>query len=138
MPGPTRDDDLVVTSFQDITPIKQVQWRLSFLLRASALLGETTDYRDTLSRVSWLVVPSVADWCSFDVLGEGGDRWNGSAMAHVDPEMRRRAEEIERRWPPDFSQPGGLQEVMRRRRAVHVREVTDDMLTGRRSRRRAP
>ena len=39
MPGPTPDADLVVTSFQDITPIKQIQWRLSFLLRASALLG---------------------------------------------------------------------------------------------------
>ena len=128
MPGTTPDADLVVTSFQDITPIKQIQWRLSFLLRASALLGETTDYRETLSRISWLVVPSVADWCSFAVLDEG-ETLEPIGMAHLDPEMRRRAEEIERRWPPDFSQPGGFQEVMRRRRALHVREVTDEMLT---------
>ena len=128
MPGPAPDADLVVTSFQDITPIKQIQWRLSLLLRASALLGETSDYRETLSRISWLVVPSVADWCSFAVLDEG-ETLEPIGMAHLDPEMRRRAEEIERRWPPDFSQPGGFQEVMRRRRALHVREVTDEMLT---------
>jgi len=127
MPGLTRDGDLVVTSFQDITAMKQIEWRLSFLLRASALLGETTDYHDTLSRISWLVVPSVADWCSFDVLGEG-ETVERVGVAHVDPEMRRRAEEIERRWPPDFSQPGGLQDVLRRRRAVHIRQVSDDVI----------
>jgi signal transduction histidine kinase len=127
MPGPTTDADLVVTSFQDITTIKQVEWRLSFLLRASALLGETTDYHETLSRISWLVVPAIADWCSFDVLAEG-ETVERVGVAHVDPEMRRRAEEIGRRWPPDFTQPGSLQEVLRRRRSVHVREVTDDMV----------
>ena len=31
--------------------------RLSFLLQASALLGETADYHDTLSRIARLLVP---------------------------------------------------------------------------------
>ncbi len=128
LPGPTLDADLVVTSFQDITALKQVEWRLSFLLRASALLGETTDYHDTLSRIAWLVVPSVADWCAFDVLGEG-DAVERVGVAHLDPEVRRRGEEIEQRWPTDLSQPGGFQEVMRRRRSLHVREVTEEALS---------
>jgi PAS domain S-box-containing protein len=127
LPGPTRDADLVVTSFQDITAIKQVERRLSFLLDASALLGETADYRDTLSRIAWLVVPSVADLCVFDVLG-AGDMIERVATVHVDPEMIRLAEEIERRWPPDITEPSGVREVIRRRRAVHVREGTEELL----------
>ncbi len=39
LPGPTRDADLVVTSFQDITVIKQVERRLSFLLRCQRAAG---------------------------------------------------------------------------------------------------
>ena len=127
LPGPTRDADLVVTSFQDITTIKQVERRLSFLLDASALLGETADYRDTLSRIAWLVVPAVADLCVFDVLGTD-DVIERVATAHVDPEMVRLAEEIERRWPPDVTRPSAVQEVVRRRRAVHVRDVTEKLI----------
>jgi len=127
LPGPTRDADLVVTSFQDITVIKQVERRLSFLLDASALLGDTADYRESLSRIGWLVVPAVADLCVFDVLGTG-DVIERVATAHVDPEMIRLAEEIERRWPPDVTQPSAVQEVIRHRRAVHVRDVTDELI----------
>ena len=127
LPGATRDADLVVTSFQDITVIKRVERRLSFLLDASALLGETADYRDTLSRLAWMVVPSMADLCVFDVLG-AGDLIERVATAHADPEMIRLAEEIERRWPPDITQPSAVREVIRRRRAVHVRQVTDELI----------
>jgi PAS domain S-box-containing protein len=127
LPGPTRDADLVVTSFQDITVIKQVERRLSFLLDASALLGETADYRDALSRIAWLVVPAVADLCVFDVLGTG-DVIERVATAHVDPEMMKLAEQIERRWPPDLTQPSAVREVIRARRAVHVRDVTDEFI----------
>ena len=125
--GPDADHDLVITSFQDITAIKQAERRLSFLLRASALLGESADYHDTLSRISWLVVPSVADWCAFDVI-VGGDTVERVAMAQADPELLRAAEEIERRWPADASQPSAVQEVKRLQHSVHLRDVTDEIL----------
>ena len=124
--GPDHDQDLVITSFQDITAIKQVERRLSFLLQASALLGETADYHDTLSRIAWLLVPSVADWCAVDVVD--GETVERVAMAHADPELLRTAKEIDRRWPPDVTQPRPVGEVKRRRRSVHVREVTDEVL----------
>jgi len=126
--GGSREADLVITSFQDITGIKQVERRLSFLLQASALLGESADYHETLNRIAWLVVPSLADWCVFDVLGVG-DSVERVATAHADPEMQRLADDIQRRWPPDLTQPGALQEVLRRRRAVHVRQITDEVLS---------
>ena len=125
--GPDRDQDLVISSFQDITAMKQVERRLSFLLQASALLGETADYHDTLSRIAWLLVPSVADWCAVDVIGDG-ETVERVAMAHADPELLRAAKEIERRWPPDATQPRPVGEVKRRRSSVHVRDVTDEVL----------
>ena len=125
--GPSPDQDLVITSFQDITAIKQAEHRLSFLLQASALLGETAAYHDALRRIAWLVVPSVADWCAFDVI-VGGDTVERVAMAQADPELLRAAEEIERRWPADASQPSALQEVRRLQHSVHLRDMTDEML----------
>jgi PAS domain S-box-containing protein len=125
--GPDADHDLVITSFQDITAIKQAEHRLSFLLHASALLGETADYHDSLSRIAWLVVPSVADWCAFDVIVDG-ETVERVAMAQADPELLRAAQEIERRWPADASQPSAVQEVKRLRHSVHLRDMTDEML----------
>lgn len=127
LPGGTRDADLVITSFQDITSIKLVERRLSFLLRASALLSETTDYHDTLSRIAWLVVPSVADLCVFDVIGEG-EVVERVAAVHADPERGRFLDEIEQRWPPYLTQPSAVREVIRRRRSIHISEVTDEVL----------
>jgi PAS domain S-box-containing protein len=127
LPGLHPDEDLVITSFQDITAIKQGERRLSFLLQASAFLGESADLHATLDRVAWLVVPSVADWCAIDVIGDGGTV-ERVAMAHADPDLLRTAREIERRWPPDPMQPTAVREVTRRRHSVHVREVTDEVL----------
>jgi len=125
--GDRRENDLVVTSFQDVTGIKQVEQRVSFLLRASALLGETNDYRDSLSRIAWLLVPSLVDWCVVDVLGLG-DAVERVAAANIDPEMMRKGDEIERRWPPDLNHPSAVREVLRGHRAVHIREMTDEVL----------
>lgn len=127
LPGPTTAQDLVITSFQDITAIKRAERRLSFLLQASALLGETGDYHDTLGRVAWMVVPSVADLCAFDVVVDG-DTVERVAMAAADPALLHAAQEVERQWPMDASKSSALREVRRRRRGLHVREVTTQVL----------
>ena len=125
--GPDAEHDLVITSFQDITAIKQAERRLSFLLQASALLGETGDYHDALSRVAWMVVPSVADWCTFDVV-VAADTVERVAIAAADPQLLRAGQDVERRWPTDATHSDALREVKRRRRSVHVREVTREVL----------
>jgi PAS domain S-box-containing protein len=125
--GPDPDRDLVITSFQDITAIKRVERRLSFLLQASALLGETTDYRDGLSRIAWLLVPAVADWCAFDVIVDS-ETVERVAIAQSDPELQRASGGVDRRRPTDSTLPSMLDEVKRRRRSVHVRGVTDEVL----------
>ena len=55
---------------------------------ASAFLGDSGDLRENLARIAWLVVPSVADWCAIDVIGDG-QTVERVAMAHADPELLR-------------------------------------------------
>ena len=40
------------------------------------MLASSLDYRETLSSVARLAVPTLADWCVVDVLDET-DHWNG-------------------------------------------------------------
>jgi PAS domain S-box-containing protein len=126
LPGDTADHDLVVTSFQDITAIKQVELRLAFLSEASAALGESLDYTETLTRVAQLCVPALADWCAVDVL-EDMDQVNRVALAHADPEGTALVEEIQRRWPPDPASPSAARQVIDTG-APRYLQITDDLL----------
>jgi PAS domain S-box-containing protein len=127
LPGESSDHDLVVTSFQDITAIKQVELRLAFLSEASAALGESLDYNETLSRVANLAVPALADWCAVDVL-EDMDQVHRVALAHADPKGMALVEDIQRRWPPDPDSPGAARQVIDTGARLHITEVTDQML----------
>ena len=127
LPGATPEKDVVVTSFQDISAIKQVELRLSFMSEASAALGESLDYQETLSRIANLAVPALADWCAVDVV-EDTDQVHRLVLAHADPQNLAVVEEIQRRWPPDPANPGAIRQVIDTGANLHIAEVTDDML----------
>ena len=127
LPGETADGDLVVTSFQDITAIKQVELRLAFLSEASAALGESLDYHETLARIANLAVPGLADWCAVDVV-EDTDQVHRVALAHADAKAMALVEEIQRRWPPDPADPGATRQVIDTGAKLHIAEITDEML----------
>ena len=127
LPGEQSEHDLVVTSFQDITAIKLAELRLAFLSEASAVLGESLDFHETLNRVAQLAVPALADWCAVDVK-EDQDQLHRVALAHADPKMMALVDEIQRRWPPDPDQPGPARQVVDTGARLHIQEVTDEML----------
>ena len=43
-----------------------------FLAAAGVTLGSSLDYRETLAQVARLAVPELADWCSIDLVADGG------------------------------------------------------------------
>jgi serine phosphatase RsbU (regulator of sigma subunit)/PAS domain-containing protein len=77
---------------EDITDLKQVESTLRLLADASRMLAGSLDYMETLRRVAQLAVPSLADWCMVDVLGERG--LQRMAVAHADPAVADLAEEL--------------------------------------------
>ena len=127
LPAETPDGDLVVSAFQDITALKQSEIRLRFLSETSAVLGQTIDYETTLAAVAGLTVPVLADWCVVDVV-EPDRGVHRVATAHADESRLKLAEDVQRRWPSDPQAPGGINEVIRTGKSVHVPEVTDEML----------
>jgi len=52
----------------DIQDQKAAQQRQLFLVEASDLLTSTLDYHKTINRLTELVVPQIADWCSVHII----------------------------------------------------------------------
>jgi PAS domain S-box-containing protein len=63
--------------------------RLTFLLRAGALVAATHDQDELLDQVTQLVVPSLADYCVVFLPTADGDL-RASALTHADPVLARK------------------------------------------------
>jgi len=101
--------------------------RATFLAQASTVLGSSLDYEATLRSVAMLAVPTIADWCAVDMLGEGGTLQR-IAVAHVDPDKVQFARMLQERYPADPAAPGGVHEVIRTGKPVYVSRIPADML----------
>lgn len=109
-----------------MTPLKRSEDRLRFLVEASAVLAESTDYATTLQHIAEVCVPRLADWCVVDVL-EDPRGVHRAAVAHVDERKTALAEEMRSRWPPD-NERGPIARMLAERRPIHVAEMTPKML----------
>lgn len=116
------DDEglLAVNIIEDVTEAKTAELRQRFLAEAGELLVASPDYAQTLERVAGLAVPTLADWCAVDLVAGGG--LERVAIAHVDPEKRRLAEQLHERHP------AALAAALRDGRSRLFPEVTDEML----------
>lgn len=130
--SPIRDPEsgrliYVVNIFENITGVKRVQLAESFMSEASRVLASSMDYRDTLKRVAELAVPTLADWCSVDVLTEEGviER---IAVHHNDPSKLELAERLERAYPRSIDEEGGVAAVVRSAEARIFTDVTPEQL----------
>jgi PAS domain S-box-containing protein len=120
--------------FQDVNERKRAEEETRrseeaqrFLAEASSVLSSSLDYRETLSSVARLAVPTLADWCAVDVLEEGG-RLERLAVEHPDPEKVQLAYELERRYPPDPDAPGGLHQVLRTGAPEMMAEIPEELV----------
>jgi PAS domain S-box-containing protein len=106
---------------------EQALRRARFLAEAGAILDQSLDYDSTLTAVSRLVVPWLADWCAIDIRDADGSVRRVST-AHIDPAKVEFAQEIERRYPspPDGDQ--GLPHVLATGRSEFYAEIPDELL----------
>jgi PAS domain S-box-containing protein len=105
---------------------RSVRQRLSFLARASEMLSESLEPRETLTRLANLTVRHICDWCSVDL----DDTYTeiDPIIAHIDRSKVEQAEEFRRRYPPDPDAPSGVPQVIRSGEPEIYPEVTEQML----------
>ena len=110
----------------ELTERKQIEQNLRFLAEASKILASSLDYQTTLTNVTQLAVPHIADWCTVDMQREQGIQQ--LALAHVDPEKVAWARELNRTNPPDPQSAHGLPNVLRTGISEFYPDITDDLL----------
>jgi signal transduction histidine kinase len=130
-PSAVRDADgrieFIISSFQDVTALKESEQRLSLLADAGAILGGSVDYQETLNELARLVVKQLAVWCVVDVV-EPDSGIRRVAVAHGDPEKVRLAEEVQGRYPTADSETGAVGTVLRTGEPMLIPIVTEEQL----------
>jgi PAS domain S-box-containing protein len=94
----------------------------AFLADATTALSASLDYEATLKAVATLAVPSIADWCAVDIVGDRG-ALSRLAVAHVDPAKVELARSLQERYPADPNAPSGVYEVLRTGKPVLVSRI---------------
>lgn len=110
-----------------VAELEQARRDQAFLLDASRVLAEASDYRDTLRRLAEVAVPTLADLCIIDVLDENG-RFRRLACQHYDPAKADLVCELQHDFPPD---PTGLHpsiDVVRHGRSRWSPQMSDEFL----------
>jgi PAS domain S-box-containing protein len=101
--------------------------RARFLAEAGVILDQSLDYEATLTAVSRLVVPWLADWCAVDIRDADGTL-RRVTTAHVDPEKVEMARDIERRYPSRTERDQGVPNVLATARSEIYPEISDELL----------
>ena len=98
-----------------------------FVAEASELLASSLEYERTLANVAQLAVPRFADWCAIDMLdGDGSIR--RLAVAHIDPDKVKLADELAEKYPPDPDAAYGVPSVIRTMKPELFADITDELL----------
>jgi predicted ATPase/signal transduction histidine kinase len=105
---------------------RQGRRRSAFLAEAGALLSESLDYEETLSRLGRLCVQSLADWCVLDLLH--GREIRRLAGACADPAKEPLLEKLRQRHPARWDSPHPAAATLRSGEPVLIPDVSDEFL----------
>jgi PAS domain S-box-containing protein len=121
------DLELAVNVVEDLTVVKRAERYQRILARAGETLGSSLDYARTLTEVTGIVVPDLADWCVIDLVDHHG-RIEAVAMVHFDPEMEQRGQDVRRRYPLDPESQHAIPVVIRTGRSIVTPAPNDEQL----------
>ncbi|QHG19115.1 ATP-binding protein [Nostoc sp. ATCC 53789] len=89
------------------------QRRSNFLAEASRVLASSLDYRNTLTTVAQLAVPTLADWCIVDVVENNSAAFNNPVIAASEPQKEALVRKLRQRYPISVDADYGLPKVLR-------------------------
>ena len=116
-----------VNVIEDVTDAKRTELSQRILAEAGRLLGASLDYDRTVQRLTELVVPELADWCTVSVPGDDG-YMQTVAVAHTDPAMVEWAWSLQSRWRTPVDDPTGAPAVVRSGKSEFYPDIPDELL----------
>lgn len=119
---------LAVNVIEDVTEVKRAELTQRFLAAAGEVLASSLDYEETLARITRLVVPQLADWCSVS-LPDGSGFLRSVAVAHADPAKSELAREYSQRFAPRIADESGSAQVLRTGDSQVLNEIPDALLS---------
>jgi PAS domain S-box-containing protein len=129
---PVKDENGRITHWlgtcTDIDSQKRSAEKERFLAESSNALASSLDYETTLSTVARLAVPHLADWCSVYV-ADSKQGLRPLALAHVDPEKAKWAQELRARYPFDARAQRGIANVLRTGQSELFTQISAEKLT---------
>jgi signal transduction histidine kinase len=99
-----------------------------FLEKIGNALSESLDYEATIDRVVDLALGFLGDWCSVDLLADDGSVQR-VAMAHANPDLVKRIQDVRRRRPGSVDPRFPPARVIKTGEPVYVPQLTQQMLT---------
>ncbi|MQA89630.1 MAG: GAF domain-containing protein [Gemmatimonas sp.] len=111
----------------DISEQRRRYTSRKFISDAGALLSSSLDPVTTLRNIARLAVPTLADWCTIDLIDSEG-QIERVAVEHIDRRKARAATELAKRHPPSQTAPVGVAKAIRRGKSELIRDVTSTFL----------
>ena len=103
------------------------QKKLQRLSDASKILASSLNYKETLTNVTNLIVPSVADWCRIDTLTPDGVLQN-LILNHKDPVKYQLGLELQSKYPASSKYANGIYDAIKNKKSILYSKVTSEML----------
>jgi PAS domain S-box-containing protein len=107
--------------------LQRQKQRMALLAVAAEVLSATLDSRRAMEELASLVVPTLADWCGIDELGDDGSI-RQLAVHHRDPGKVALAHDLRQKYPPRADDPIGVPNVLRTGQTEFVRDISDELL----------
>ncbi len=113
--------------YSDVTMRKSREDRLKFLVASTKILSITMDFEKRLQEKAKLFVPSLADWCSVELVNEDGTT-RRVALVHRDPKKLEWIEEYQKNHPTPAGRETAVQRVIRTNKAEFTPLLTKEMI----------
>lgn len=117
----------IVGVVSDITSRKRKQELERFLADAGEVMVSTLSLGEMLQRVADMLVSSIADWCSVQLLDDGLLRT--TATSHRDPSRLALARRLQEEYPTDPEPTDIAAAVIASGRAILLEEIPDSLLS---------
>jgi PAS domain S-box-containing protein len=117
-------DELLVKEQLARAEAVEVRRRLALLAAAGPSLSASLDYRETLERITRLLVPELADWCLLDMVDDNGSV-NQLAAAHAEEDKEKLLRKLGELREFGERDPGSSAEVLRTGQSVLLPDLPD-------------